>query len=411
MLGNHGILRVCLLFSIFAVFTLVTACLIPCNACAADKTPVKIGLLAPFSPPGDPSAGKRMKWAAELAVKYVNEEMGGVLGGRPLELVVEDDAGTPAEGVAGYRKLVEKNKVVAVLGQFHSSVTLAILKVAGELGVPLFSTGASAPQITESQLPNIFSIMALVPDLAKRWVEFAKAQNWKRVAVLAEDTDYGTGLKDWVTKFAGEERIEVKGIIFPRATTDLTPALLEIKAWNPDLLIDVSGSAPAYLMVKQAYDIGLFPKVPMLGSFAWPTRPEYWDAVGDKGKYILYSAYYKPGMKVTKLGDWMFPRYKQLYNEAPDFFAFNAFGEVLVIAQALNLAQSDNPKALTKSLIDWVFLDWSAIIDFQEEPGMKWHQVSPPRLILQATEVRQPYENAKIVFPPEFGGDGKVERP
>jgi len=59
----------------------------------------QIGLLSPFSPPGDPAAGKRIRWGAELGIKYVNEEMGGVLNGRPLELVVEDDAGTPADGI------------------------------------------------------------------------------------------------------------------------------------------------------------------------------------------------------------------------------------------------------------------------------------------------------------------------
>jgi len=58
----------------------------------AGKKPVKIGQLSPFSPPGDAAAGKRMRWGAELAIQYINEEMGGVLDGRPVELVVEDDS-------------------------------------------------------------------------------------------------------------------------------------------------------------------------------------------------------------------------------------------------------------------------------------------------------------------------------
>ena len=52
--------------------------LAPSSSSAAG--PVKIGLLAPFSPPGDPAAGKRMRWGAELAIEYINKEMGGVLG-------------------------------------------------------------------------------------------------------------------------------------------------------------------------------------------------------------------------------------------------------------------------------------------------------------------------------------------
>jgi len=378
---------------------------------AAGKKPVKIGLLSPFSPPGDPAAGKRMLWGAELAIKYINEEMGGVLGGRPVELVVEDDAGTPADGIAGFRKLVQKDGVVGVVGQYHSSVCIAVNKVAKDLCVPLFSSGASSPKITESQNPYIFSIMSLTPDRAKFWINFSKAMGKKRVALLAEDTDYGTGFQKWVETYGKEAGMKVKTIIFPRAITDLTPALLETKAWTPDILINVGVGAAAYLMLKQAYDIGLFPNVPMVASFAWPIRPEFWDAVGDKGKGILYTAYYKPGMLTSFLGEWMSPRYKKLHNEDPTFYALNTFGEIIVIAQAINMAQSDDPKAIAEALVKWPYLDWSGVVKFEEPQGMKWHNVSPPHLMLQQTEVRQAFADSKLVWPPEFGGDGKIEGP
>jgi branched-chain amino acid transport system substrate-binding protein len=246
---------------------------------AAAKKPVKIGVLCPLSPPGDPIGGKRILWGAELGAKYVNEVLGGVLGGRPVELVVEDDSGVPAEGIAGYRKLVQKDQVAAVLGQYHSSVCLAVTKVSKDLGTALFSSAASSPKITETQYPTIFSNMSLTPDRSKFWVEWATKVGLKRIVVLGEDTDYGTGFCDWVTKFGKEAGLEVKKVVFPRAATDLTPALLETKAWKPDLTINVGVGTACYLMVKQAYDIGLFPQVPMLASYAWPVRPEYWEAV------------------------------------------------------------------------------------------------------------------------------------
>jgi branched-chain amino acid transport system substrate-binding protein len=75
---------------------------------------------------------------------------------------------------------------------------------------------------------------------------------YKRVALLGEDTDYGTGFAEWVKKYGQETGIEVKTIIFPRAITDLTPALLETKAWKPDFIINVGVGTTAYLMVSQA---------------------------------------------------------------------------------------------------------------------------------------------------------------
>ncbi len=378
---------------------------------AVAKDPVKLGLLSPFSPPGDPAAGKRMRWGAELAIEYINKEMGGVLGGRPVELVVEDDAGTPADGIAGFRKLVQKDGAVAVVGQYHSSVCLAVNKVSQDLQVPLFSSGASSPKITESQNPYIFSIMSLTPDRAKFWVDFAKAMNFKKLAIIAEDTDYGTGFEKFVKDFGNDAGMEVKSIIFPRTITDMTPMLLETKAWKPDLIINLGVGPPAYLMVKQAYDIGLFPQVKMLGSFAWPVRPEYWDAVGEKGKYVLYTSYYKPGMLMSDSGKWMAAKYKAAHGEDPTFYALNVFGEMLVIAQALEKAQSADPKALQAALVGNPYQDWSGTVKFEEPQGLKWHNVSPPHLILQQTEVRQAFTESKLVFPPQFGGDGNIAGP
>lgn len=397
--------------------TLTIACLViamlifPLMVPSASSKPIKIGLLSPFSPPGDPAAGKRMQWGAELAIQYINEEMGGVLGGRKVELAVEDDAGTPAEGISGYRKLVQKDGVVAVVGQYHSSVCIAVNKVARDLEVPLFSSGASSPKITESMNPYIFSIMSLTPDRAKFWTGFAKSMQWKKIAIIAEDTDYGTGFNDWVVKLAAAEGIETKSVIFPRTIADFTPLLLETKAWKPDLIINLGVGAPAYLMVKQAYDIGLFPKAKMLASFAFPVRPEYWDATGKKGKYIMYTSYYKPGMLMTDIGEWVVPRYKEKYGEDPTFFALNVFGEMVVIAQALNQAQSDDPKDLAKALVGHPYKDWNGEVLFKEPKGLKWHNVSAPHLVLQQVEVRQPFAESLLVYPPKLGGTGKIAGP
>lgn len=396
---------------VLVLFLAVGLILMPMMVSAASSKPVKIGLLSPFSPPGDPAAGKRMQWGAELAVQYINEEMGGVLGGHKVALEVEDDAGTPAEGIAGFRRLVQKDGVVAVVGQYHSSVCIAVNKVARDLEVPLFSSGASSPKITESENPYIFSIMSLTPDRSQFWVNFAKHMQWKRIAIVAEDTDYGTGFKEWIVKKANEAGIKTKSVIFPRTITDFTPILLEIKAWKPDLIVNLGVGAPAYLMVKQAYDIGLFPKSKMIASFAWPIRPEFWDAVGKKGKYILYTSYYKPGMRMTKMGDWAVAHYKKKYGEDPTFFALNVFGEMVVIAQALDRAKSDDPKILAKTLVGHTYRYWSGDVLFKEPSGLKWHNVSAPHLVLQETEVGQPFSESLLVYPLELGGSGKIVGP
>lgn len=383
----------------------------PGNASAADKKPIKIGCLTPLSTPGDAAAGKRISWGAELAVKYINEEMGGLLGGRPVQMVLEDDAGTPTEGVGGFRKLVQKDGVCAVIGQYHSSVCLGLVKVATDLEVPLFSTGAASVKITMTESPYIFSIVSLSSAFGEFWVDFAKTMGWNKIGIMSEDTDYGTDLVTATKKQAADAGIEVKSIVYPRTSTDLTPMLLEMKAWEPQVLIDGAVPPTAYLLVKQASDVGLFPKTPMIASYNWCALPEFWDAVDKNGKYILFADHFKKGVVTTFLGEWMIGKYRQLHNEEPTYYAMNAFGEMLVIAQAINLGQSDNPKVLAKTLVKWPFLDWSGVVQFQEVKGPMWHHFESPLIMFQMTEVRQPFEDTKVVWPVKLGGDGKIERP
>src|SRR5438132_11211848 len=87
---------------------------------AFAQRPVKIGILTPLSPPGDAGAGQLIVRGAKMAAEEINGR--GGIGGRKVELVIEDDSGTPEKGVAGLRKLASQDQVAGVLGQFHSSV-------------------------------------------------------------------------------------------------------------------------------------------------------------------------------------------------------------------------------------------------------------------------------------------------
>src|SRR5215470_18268133 len=115
------------------------------------QKPIKIGVLTPLSPPGDAIAGQFIVRGAKMAVEDINAR-GGVLGGRKVEAVIEDDGGTPEKGVAGFRKLATQDQAVAVIGQFHSSVMGAVQTLAEQFEIPVFSTQASARQVTEKHL-------------------------------------------------------------------------------------------------------------------------------------------------------------------------------------------------------------------------------------------------------------------
>src|SRR5438093_9358407 len=271
---------------------------------ALAQKPVKIGVLTPLSPPGDAAAGQFIVRGAKVGAEEVSAG-GGVLGGRKLELVIEDDAGTPEKGAAGFRKLATQDQAVAVVGQFHSSVMTAVQVLAEQFKVPVFSTQASARQITEKHLNFTFRTHVIDPDRCQMWTRWAKERGFKRAALITENTDYGVGLVDETKKACTSlyPRAERKTIIFDRAVVDLTPQLLEVETWKPDVLFNGGIGTPMYLIIKQAYDVGLHPAVPMLISYDAPARPEYWKTLGDKGSSVPFLVYYQPSMKLPPRRD------------------------------------------------------------------------------------------------------------
>jgi branched-chain amino acid transport system substrate-binding protein len=359
---------------------------------------VVVGILTPLSPPGDVAAGQLIQRGAELAAQYVNEEMGGVLDGRPLELAIEDDQGTPEAGVSGYRRLATQLGAVAVTGQFHSSVNLAVNEVAREIGVPVIATQASTKDITALQYDIAFRTHAIDPARAQAWIAFIEEQGFERVALVSEDTDYGIGLVEEMESRLADTDIELNSIVFNRGTPDVTPQLLQIKDWGPDLVINIGVGEGAHLIIDQAYTIDLFPEVPMLASYDFPIRPEYWELHEENGNDLYYISYFHPQQRLSDLGEWFTQAYEEEYGEPPVYSAYAAFGDVVIIAQALDQAGSEDPADLIEALETGQFENWTGTATFPQAEGPFWHQWTPPLLILHYTELNQSFRDAELVF-------------
>jgi branched-chain amino acid transport system substrate-binding protein len=389
--------------------TALKTCLLSAIAAAAlctpvfAQAPVKLGVLTPLSPPGDAAAGQLITRGAKMAADEVNAQ-GGVLGGRKIELVLEDDAGTPEKGAAGLRKLATQDHVAAVIGQFHSSVMEAAQDLAEQLKVPIFSTQASSKKITEKHLTYTFRTHVIDPDRVRMWNGWIQQQGFKRVALVAENTDYGIGLVEETKKQFGSMNMkaELKTTVFDRAVVDLTPQLLEVKNWKPDLVINIGVGTPAYLILKQAYDVGLFPATPMLVSYDMPARAEFWKNLGDKGTFTSFIVYYHPTMKLTPRGESFRTRYREQFKEEPVYGALNAYAQIMLLADAINAAKSDKTDDLLKSLLSNKFTGWNGTISFARGEGPYWQQWTPPMLLLQYTKPDMPFVEAKIIAPPEL---------
>jgi len=359
---------------------------------------VVVGIEIPLSPPGDPASGQLIQRGVELGAQYVNDH-GGVLGGRHIKLAIQDTKGTPDTGVAAYRSLVSGSKAVAVTGFFHSSVNIAVNEVAKEIGVPTLSTQGSAADITGKHYDPAFRTHVVDPVRVGAWMQFIQEKGYKHIALIAEDTDYGTGLVKQTTEQAAKVAgLQVQSVVFDHTATDFTSQLLKIKASNPDLVINIGVGQPADLILEQASTIGLYPQVPMLISYDAPVRPDFWKLHPKNGSGVYFTGYYSPKQPLSDAGQWLAKEYKAKYNEDPVYSSLNGFGDVLIIAEGIDHAKSTDSKKLVMALQSGSFTTWTDTkATFPQADGIYWHNWAPPVLILQYTAPNQKWQDATLV--------------
>lgn len=365
----------------------------------AAGPPVDVGLEVPLSPPGDVSAGQLIRRGAELAVEYVNTQMHGVVGGRDVQLDVEDTAGQPEQGVAAYRRLVSEKHVIGVTGFFHSSVNIAVNEVANDLGVPTIGTQTSAADVTAKHYEAAFRAHAIDPIRADAFAKLVEKLKAKRVVMLAETTDYGIGNVNAFKDAIKNDKLDIQfqAIMFDNKSTDLTPQLLQAKNSNPDLLINCGVGAPVDLLVDQATTLGLMPKTPMVISYDAPIRPQWWKLHPKDGD-VYFVSYYSPQQKLSAPGQWFANAYQKKYGESPVYSSLQGFGDVLILAQAADKAKSTDPKKIISALETGTFTTWSAVqATFPKAAGILWHNWSPPVLILHYTSLGQDWRQAPLI--------------
>jgi len=366
---------------------------------ARAQEPIVFGAIVPLSPPGETALGQMIKRGSELGVDYLNEK-GGVLG-RKVVLSVHDSSGKNEAGVAAYRRLVTEQKAVAVFGFVHSGVNIAVNEVAKELGVPTMGTQAGAGDITAKRYDVAFRTHAVDPPRVATWLGWIKKEGLKRVSVIAETTDYGIGLmrETEAQNKAKTLGLEIQTITFDRTTTDLLPQLLQVKAFKPDVVVNIGVGQPLELMVEQAHTLGILPGAKMVTSYDAPARPQFWDLHGDKGVGIHFVGFYTPKSKLSPPGEWLVKKYQEKYNEPPVYGALNGFANALVFAQAIEKAKTTESKAVIKALEEGTFTGWSAVdVTFPRAEGVLWHNWSPPLVIIKYTAKGQKAADADVVY-------------
>ncbi|ACB07998.1 ABC transporter substrate-binding protein [Candidatus Korarchaeum cryptofilum] len=294
---------------------------------------VKIGLIAPLT--GSLAEhGLDMKQAALLAVEEINSK-GGILG-KKVELVIEDTACKADLATAAVQKMITQDNVYAIVGEYCSTVTLAVQPTIMENKKLLLVPVSVATKITEQGYKYTFR------SCANQWMQTTQRADWivehlkpKTAAMLGINDDYGReGLKIW------GERVKAKGVTivaeeyFDAGTTDFTPQLSKIKAANPDVIFVVANIRDAANILKQAHEIGLYKQFSMLGGV---TSEEFLKLAGDDALGLVHVSYFEPTSKRPVAQEFV-QKFVQKWNRTPAMYAAGVWDAFMTLKYGVEKA-------------------------------------------------------------------------
>jgi len=371
---------------------------------AVAQETIKIGGIAPLSPPGGVQSGESMRDGMLIAVDEINSK-GGLLG-KKVEVIVEDTSGVPEKGVAAFERLASKEKVVAVTGEAHSAVCNAVGPVAQKYNVAFVAGECWSDAVTAAKLPQVFRITvanSLVYSVAADWV---KEAGFKNIAIISENSDWGFGIIDVFTKNLESTGAKVTSFTAERTVSDFTPQLLQLKRANPqpDLIVAGFTGSNLLLMLRQASDLGIAPsqKTAIFAAGSDVLEPEFWNVVGDGGVGVIGNPAGLPGKPDTPLSRSFGKAFEAKFKRPANAVSMEGYDGIMVVAEAIKKAGSADPEAIQKALreVKWEGTRGEIYFPQTTEPAWKFQQwPDVPIFVIQYTKPNQTPGDAAILWP------------
>lgn len=283
--------------------------------------------------------------AIQLAIEEANAE-GGV-DGKQIELLVGDDTGNPKEAPNVAQKFASDNNVLAVIGHWNSSATLAARGIYEAAGIPVITDSVNKT-ITDGTTPHMFRISLTDTTQATNLANYTYNVMGKRnAAIMFTANDFGTGLKnDFTTEFEKlGGKVSVSETFFEGQSKDFSPQLTKIKAANPDVLFVAGYYVETALIAQQADAIGL--DVQMIGTEGI-SSDELVKLGGEAVEGIRFAAFFHPDVEFPGTKEFV-EAFTAKYNKAPDNYSALAYDSAKLIIEGMRQNGADRD-GITKYL-------------------------------------------------------------
>jgi len=345
---------------------LAVAYALAASTTAYAAEPVKIGILLPLSGNAG-AAGQAEKAAIEVALDVINNahpELKGLplaesagllhLGNAKLEPLFVDHEGNPQMGQTQALRLITEEKVTALFGAYQSSVTLTTTAAAERYGIPFVVGDSAALNITGRGFKWVFRVTPIASDYAEAYMRFLPdmqkaGHRIDSIAIINENTDYGTSVADSVEKAAKDHGFKVAARIpYNANAADVSPQVLQLKQKNPDVLIFVSYTSDAILYMRTMKELDYLPPM-IIGDDTGFSDPSFIPSVGG----ISQGAMNRSAWDIGKEGSVTY-RINEMYKAKTGRDLDDTSGRDMqgffVLADAIDRAGSTEPAKIQEAL-------------------------------------------------------------
>lgn len=284
--------------------------------------------------------------AVQLAVEEANAA-GGVLG-RKVKLVTLDDRGDSAEAANAVTRLIDVEKVNALIGEVSSSLSLAGGRVAQRNKIPMVSPSSTNPKVTEVG-DYIFRVCFIDPFQGKVMANFARdTLKMDEVAILKDvKNDYSIGLADaFKTAFVAKGgKISVEQS-YSAGDTDFSAQITAIKATKAKALYVPGYYAEVGAIARTAQRLGV--KLPLMGGDGWDA-PDLFKIGGDALEGSYFSNHFAPDV-TTSVATKFIAAFKKKFGQEPTGLGALGYDAAIVLFDAMKRAGGTDPAKVRDAL-------------------------------------------------------------
>ena len=333
------------------------------NAAGAQANEIVIGGLAPLT--GSASIyGIAVNNAIKLAVEQINANE-GVLG-KKIKYIDYDTKNDSTEAKNSYNKLVQNDKMVALIGDVTSTPTLAVASAAVKNGIPMITATGTAEDITLSG-DNVFRACFTDPFQGDLMANYAHQKlGAKKAAIIYNIADdYSVGLAETFESTAKELGMEVVAMeSYTTNDVDFKSQLTKIAAKSPDVFFVPVYYQDVALIAVQARQLGI--KATLLGGDGWDGVLEQIGA--DNASAVedaLFCSQYSAESDDPALRQFL-EDYKEKYNTEANMFSVLGYDALHLMVQAIEEAGSTDSAAIVEKLKEIKYSGLTGEITFDE---------------------------------------------